>query len=94
MDGAFIGVVGTTLGLVLGLLFCDNIETIRQFLQMVSGRDLFSAEIYFLSQLPARVDPVEVMTVAGISLLLSFLATIYPAYRAAKFDPVEALRYE
>ena len=94
MDGAFIGVVGTTLGLALGLLFCDNIETIRQFLQMVSGRDLFSAEIYFLSQLPARVDPVEVMTVAGISLLLSFLATIYPAYRAAKFDPVEALRYE
>ena len=94
MDGAVIGVVGTTLGLVLGLLFCDNIETIRQFLQMVSGRDLFSAEIYFLSQLPARVDPVEVMTVAGISLLLSFLATIYPAYRAAKFDPVEALRYE
>lgn len=94
MDGAFIGVVGTTLGLVLGLLFCDNIETIRQFLQMVSGRDLFSAEIYFLSQLPARVDPIEVMTVAGISLLLSFLATIYPAYRAAKFDPVEALRYE
>ena len=94
MDGAFIGVVGTTLGLVLGLLFCYNIEAIRQFLQNIAGRDLFSAEIYFLSQLPAKVDPLEVTTVAVISLLLSFLATIYPAYRAAKFDPVEALRYE
>lgn len=94
MDGAFIGVVGTTLGLALGLLFCNNIETIRQFLQNISGQELFSAEIYFLSQLPAEVDPVEVTVVVSISLMLSFLATIYPSYRAAKFDPVEALRYE
>lgn len=94
MDGAFIGVVGTTLGLALGLLFCDNIEAIRQGLQRLLGQDLFSAEIYFLSQLPAKVDPVEVATVVTIALLLSFLATLYPAYRAAKFDPVEALRYE
>lgn len=94
IDGAFIGVVGTSLGLVLGLLFCHNIENIRQFLQSIAGRDLFSAEIYFLSKLPARVDNTEVLTVTLISLLLSFLATLYPAYRAAKFDPVEALRYE
>lgn len=94
MDGAFIGVVGTALGLVLGLLFCHNIEAIRQGLQVLMGRDLFSAEIYFLSKLPAKVDNMEVLTVVVISLLLSFLATLYPAYRAAKMDPVEALRYE
>lgn len=94
LDGAFIGVVGTSIGLALGLLFCHNIENVRQFLQTLTGRDLFSAEIYFLSQLPAKVDYAEVAVVVGISLLLSFLATIYPAYRAAKFDPVEALRYE
>lgn len=94
MDGAFIGVVGTAIGVVLGLLFCGNIENIRRFLERISGRDLFSAEIYFLSQLPAKVDMTEVITVVVLTLLMAFLATLYPAYRASKFDPAEALRYE
>ena len=94
MDGAFIGLVGTSFGVALGLLFCHNIERIRQFLQHLSGRDLFSSEIYFLSKLPAKVDSTEVLLVVGITLALSFLATLYPAYRASKFNPAEALRYE
>jgi lipoprotein-releasing system permease protein len=63
-------------------------------LQNLSGRELFSSEIYFLSQLPAKVDNMEVLLVVAITLFLSFLATLYPAYRASKFNPAEALRYE
>lgn len=92
--GASIGVVGTVLGTLLGLAFAANIESIRQFLQGLTGTELFSAEIYFLSQLPAEVDPTEVVTVIAMALGLSLLATIYPSWRAARLDPVEALRYE
>ena len=92
--GASVGVAGTLLGLILGLLFCDNIEAIRQLLQNLLGADLFSAEIYFLSQIPAEVDWNETLSVVGMSLVLSFGATLYPAWRAAATDPVEALRYE
>ena len=93
-DGAYIGVVGTFIGVVLGIVFCLNIEHVRHFLEFLSGRDLFSAEIYFLSKLPAEINWTEVSVVAVVALALCFLATIYPAYRAAKYDPVEALRYE
>jgi lipoprotein-releasing system permease protein len=92
--GASIGVIGTFLGFVLGTLFASNIETIRQCLEGLTGTDLFAAEIYFLSQLPAKVDPGEVAMVVLMGLGLSLLATIYPSWRAARLDPVEALRYE
>lgn len=94
LAGASVGVMGTTFGLVLGILFTKNIETIRQGIQKLTGTDLFSAEIYFLSKLPAILDWSEVVHVALMALTLSFLATLYPSWRAAKMDPVEALRYE
>ena len=94
LSGASVGLTGTTLGVGLGLLFALNIESIRQFLQSLTGTELFAAEIYFLSHMPARVDPGEVVAVVLMALGLSFGATIYPAWRAARLDPVEALRHE
>lgn len=92
--GASIGVVGTLGGFAIGLWFSLNIETIRQWIQNVTGTELFAAEIYFLSQLPSRVDPFEVLATVLMALGLSFLATLYPSWRAARLDPAEALRYE
>ncbi|MEQ9334042.1 lipoprotein-releasing ABC transporter permease subunit [Thalassobaculum sp.] len=94
MTGASVGVLGTAFGSALGLLFCENIEAIRQGLQNLLGVKLFDPVIYFLSKMPAEVDPWEVGSVILMALLLSFAATIYPAWRAARVDPVEALRYE
>jgi lipoprotein-releasing system permease protein len=94
LTGASIGLAGTVIGVILGLVFTENIELIRQGLQSLTGTELFSAEIYFLSKLPAVMDPVEVAQVILMALFLSFLAPIFPAWRAARLDPVEALRYE
>ncbi|MFQ5984375.1 MAG: lipoprotein-releasing ABC transporter permease subunit [Alphaproteobacteria bacterium] len=94
LTGASIGVVGTLVGFVLGYLFADNIETIRRWLEGLTNTELFAAEIYFLSQLPAEIDWGEVAAVVVMALALSFLATLYPSWRAARLDPVEALRYE
>ncbi|HEC90300.1 MAG TPA: lipoprotein-releasing ABC transporter permease subunit, partial [Alphaproteobacteria bacterium] len=94
LAGASVGTIGTLAGFGLGVVFSDNIETIRQWIQGIIGNDLFAAEIYFLSKLPAVVDPAEVTSVLLMGLGLSFLATIYPAWRASRLDPAEALRYE
>ncbi|HIP78184.1 MAG TPA: lipoprotein-releasing ABC transporter permease subunit [Kiloniellaceae bacterium] len=94
LSGASTGVIGTVTGFALGLAFAANIETLREGLQNLTGRTIFDPEIYFLSRLPAVVDPAEVVVVVIFALALSFLAPLYPAWRAARLDPVEALRYE
>ena len=94
MTGASIGVVGTAIGSVLGMLFCWKIDAIKEFLEGLSGTELFAAEIYFLSNLPAKVDSQEVLMVIIMAITLSFLASLYPAWRATRIAPAEALRYE
>ncbi len=94
LTGASIGFLGTAFGAILGISFAVNIEGIRQALQRLSGTELFSAEVYFLTKLPAVIDWSEVVTVISMALVISILATLYPAWRAARLNPVEALRYE
>ena len=94
MTGAAIGTAGTLAGVFLGVIVCLNIESIRQFFSWVSGTVLFDPELYFLSQLPADMNASETVSVVIMALSLSFMATIFPAWRASRLDPVQALRYE
>ena len=92
--GASIGVSGTFAGLALGVLVASNVERIRGALNSLMHADLFPSELYFLSHLPSVIEPGDVLAVTGMALALSLLATVYPSWRAANLDPVEALRYE
>ncbi len=94
MTGAAIGVAGTVAGVALGVVVCLNIESIRQFFSWISGTTIFSPELYFLNQLPADMNADETALVVVMALTLSFLATIFPAWRASRLDPVQALRYD
>jgi lipoprotein-releasing system permease protein len=94
LSGASIGILGTLVGFGLGIVITNNLEPIRQFIQNALHMELFAAEIYFFTRLPAVIVPHEVAAVVIMALALSFLATLYPSWRAARLDPVEGLRYE
>jgi len=94
ITGASIGTVGTGVGLLLGTVICANIESLKEFVSWITRTEIFSPELYFLSTLPADMDGRETVSIVVMTLALSYLATLYPAWRAARLDPVEALRYE
>ncbi|MCX5493396.1 lipoprotein-releasing ABC transporter permease subunit [Kaistia dalseonensis] len=94
ITGAAIGTVGTFVGVILGMIVCLNIESIRQFVSWITRTEIFSPELYYLSRLPADMNAGETISIVVMALVLSYLATLYPAWRAARLDPVEALRYE
>jgi lipoprotein-releasing system permease protein len=94
IQGAFIGVLGTLSGVLLGVLGALNLETVVPIIERLAGIDLFPADVYYISKLPSKLVWADVEILAGVSLLLSLLATLYPSWRASRLNPAESLRYE
>ena len=94
ISGSSIGVAGTALGVIIGVIFCKNIDAIRLFISKITGTELFSPEMYYLAKLPAEIDNYELLSVITMALSFSILASIYPSWKASKIDPVDVLRNE
>jgi len=94
VQGSLIGVIGTLIGLVLGVGLALNVETVVPMIEKAVGMDLFPADVYYISKLPSKLVWPDVFTIGGVALVLAFLATLYPSWRAARIQPAEALRYE
>ncbi len=94
VQGSLIGVIGTGVGVLTGVLLALNVETVVPWIEKLVGMDLFPADVYYISELPSKVVWSDVFWIGGISLLLAFLATLYPSWRASRVQPAEALRYE
>jgi lipoprotein-releasing system permease protein len=94
VQGAFIGVFGTLLGVAGGVLLALNLETVVPIIERMAGMDLFPADVYYINELPSKLVWNDVGVIAGISLLISLVATLYPSWRASRVNPAEALRYE
>jgi lipoprotein-releasing system permease protein len=94
VQGSLIGVIGTGLGVISGVLLALNIETVVPWIERAVGLDLFPADVYYISELPSKVVWNDVLTIGGVALVLAFLATLYPSWRASRVQPAEALRYE
>jgi lipoprotein-releasing system permease protein len=94
VQGSLIGVIGTVFGLLSGVLLALNVETIVPMIEKAVGMDLFPADVYYISELPSKLNWPDVWVVGAVALVLAFLATLYPSWRAARIQPAEALRYE
>jgi lipoprotein-releasing system permease protein len=94
IEGLIIGTLGTILGALSGMLAAINMETIAGYVERVLGFEVFSRDVYYLDRFPSELNPVDVVIIVIVALVLCFLATLYPSWKASKLDPVEALRYE
>ena len=94
VNGSIIGILGTFIGCFLGLIFCMNINEIKSFIEFFLDSNLFSEEIYFFSQLPVIINYSQILQIALISILLSFISTIYPSIRASKVDPINLIKWD
>jgi lipoprotein-releasing system permease protein len=94
VQGSLIGVVGTLLGVIGGVTLALNVENLVPLLEVLMGRDFLSADVYYISDLPSQLEAVDVIRISLLSLALGLLSTLYPAWRASRVQPAEALRYE